>query len=101
MENEVKIVVKWNGKEYDICNLSDSDSIGTLKNAIHKETGVRPERQKLLNLKFKGIELYVVRLSVVYISSINSCVQSIRVNFVKLERYLRGMRNLKLYNILR
>jgi hypothetical protein len=60
MENEVKVVVKWNGKEYDICNLSDSDSVGTLKNAIHKETGVRPERQKLLNLKLKGIGLYAI-----------------------------------------
>jgi hypothetical protein len=57
MENEVKIVVKWSGKEYDICSLSDSDSVGTLKNAIHKATGVRPERQKLLNLKFKGRQL--------------------------------------------
>jgi len=58
MENEVRIVVKWSGKEYEICNLSESDSVGTLKNAIHKETGVRPERQKLLNLKFKGKLLY-------------------------------------------
>jgi hypothetical protein len=88
MENEVKIVVKWNGKEYDICNLSDSDSIGTLKNAIHKATGVRPERQKLLNLKLKGIELYDVnlnfRLSAVYIFCM-CCyyVQSIRVHVVR------------------
>lgn len=58
MENEVRIVVKWSGKEYEICNLSESDCVGTLKNAIHKETGVRPERQKLLNLKFKGKLLY-------------------------------------------
>lgn len=58
MENEVRIVVKWSGKEYEICNLSESDSVGTLKNAIHKETGVRPERQKLLNLKLKGKLLY-------------------------------------------
>ncbi|XP_069693402.1 ubiquitin-like domain-containing CTD phosphatase 1 [Periplaneta americana] len=54
MENEMKLVVKWSGKEYEICNLSESDSVATLKNAIHKETGVRPERQKLLNLKLKG-----------------------------------------------
>jgi ubiquitin-like domain-containing CTD phosphatase 1 len=62
MENEVKIVVKWSGKEYEICNLSESDSVGTLKSAIHKETGVRPERQKLLNLKLKGRLIYVVCL---------------------------------------
>ncbi|KAJ9598473.1 hypothetical protein L9F63_010842, partial [Diploptera punctata] len=54
MENEVKIFVKWGGKEYEICHLSQDDSVATLKNAIHKETGVRPERQKLLNLKLKG-----------------------------------------------
>ena len=54
MENEVKIVVKWSGKEYEISHLSQDDCVGTLKNAIHKETGVRPERQKLLNLKLKG-----------------------------------------------
>lgn len=54
MEGEKKFVVKWSGKEYELCNLSDSDSVATLKEAIHKETGVRPERQKLLNLKFKG-----------------------------------------------
>ncbi|XP_046995663.1 ubiquitin-like domain-containing CTD phosphatase 1 [Schistocerca americana] len=54
MENEVTIVVKWSGKEYSINNLSESDTVQTLKNAIQKETGVRPERQKLLNLKLKG-----------------------------------------------
>lgn len=54
MENEVTIVVKWSGKEYNINNLSESDTVQTLKNAIQKETGVRPERQKLLNLKLKG-----------------------------------------------
>jgi hypothetical protein len=67
MENEVKIVVKWSGKEYEICNLSESDSVGTLKSAIHKETGVRPERQKLLNLKLKGINTCVVCLFLGYL----------------------------------
>lgn len=54
MENELHIVIKWSGKEYNISNLSESDTVQSLKNAIHKETGVRPERQKLLNLKLKG-----------------------------------------------
>ncbi|XP_073969065.1 ubiquitin-like domain-containing C-terminal domain phosphatase 1 [Rhodnius prolixus] len=54
MENEVKLIVKWNCKEYEIDALSDNDSVGTLKDVIFKKTGVRPERQKLLNLKFKG-----------------------------------------------
>ncbi|XP_063237171.1 ubiquitin-like domain-containing CTD phosphatase 1 [Bacillus rossius redtenbacheri] len=54
MENAVEVVVKWSGKEYKISNLSESDSVYSLKKLIHKETGVRPERQKLLNLKLKG-----------------------------------------------
>lgn len=54
MENEVKCVIKWNGKEYEVNSLSGNDTVGTLKDAIFKKTGVRPERQKLLNLKFKG-----------------------------------------------
>ncbi|GLG98967.1 hypothetical protein R5R35_007443 [Gryllus longicercus] len=54
MENDVKVIVKWGGKEYEICDLTETDTVSTLKNAIHKETGVLPERQKLLNLKLKG-----------------------------------------------
>ncbi|KAJ8868719.1 hypothetical protein PR048_030258 [Dryococelus australis] len=54
MENAVDVIVKWSGKEYKISSLSENDSVYTLKNAIHKETCVRPERQKLLNLKLKG-----------------------------------------------
>ncbi|XP_051157628.1 ubiquitin-like domain-containing CTD phosphatase 1 [Leptopilina boulardi] len=54
MENECKITVKWSGKEYEISSIFESDTVLTLKERIHKETGVRPERQKLLNLKFKG-----------------------------------------------
>ncbi|KAL1138198.1 hypothetical protein AAG570_009890 [Ranatra chinensis] len=54
MESEIKLIVKWNSKEYEVDCLSENDSIGTLKEAIFRKTGVRPERQKLLNLKFKG-----------------------------------------------
>ncbi|XP_015597136.1 ubiquitin-like domain-containing CTD phosphatase 1 [Cephus cinctus] len=54
MENEVKIIVKWSGKEYHIIDLMENDTVSILKDRIHKETGVRPDRQKLLNLKFKG-----------------------------------------------
>lgn len=51
--NNNKLFVKWSGKEYEI-DLTENDSVADLKAAIHKETGVRPERQKLLNLKLKG-----------------------------------------------
>lgn len=54
MEKEVKLVVKWSGKEYEVNNLSDHDTISSLKDSIYTQTGVRPERQKLLNLKFNG-----------------------------------------------
>ena len=54
MEGEVKIIVKWSGKEYEIPDIQQEDTVLSLKERIHKETGVLPERQKLLNLKFKG-----------------------------------------------
>lgn len=48
------IIVKWSGKEYPITDLTDQDTVAVLKHEIFKKTQVRPERQKLLNLKFKG-----------------------------------------------
>ncbi|KAG5888578.1 hypothetical protein JTB14_029875 [Gonioctena quinquepunctata] len=53
MEGELKIVLKWNGKEFNL-ESSEEDSVSDLKKEIEKQTGVRPERQKLLNLKHKG-----------------------------------------------
>jgi len=54
MASEMKIVVKWSGKEYVVDDICPNDTVADLKNAIFKHTGVRPERQKLLNLKLKG-----------------------------------------------
>lgn len=54
MEDELKITVKWSGKEYEITDIRGEDTVLALKERIHKETGVLPKRQKLLNLKFKG-----------------------------------------------
>ncbi|XP_059050522.1 ubiquitin-like domain-containing CTD phosphatase 1 [Achroia grisella] len=53
-DNSLKLSVKWNGKEYEIPEFSPSDSVAMLKIAIENATGVRPERQKLLNVKFQG-----------------------------------------------
>lgn len=53
MEATNKLIVKWSGKEYEI-ELTENDTIAELKTAIEKQTGVKPERQKLLNLKLKG-----------------------------------------------
>lgn len=54
MDSTFKVVVKWSGKEFQVDTLSQSDTVGALKDVIRKLTGVLPERQKLLNLKYKG-----------------------------------------------
>lgn len=60
MECKHRIVVRWSGKEYDILDLQEEDTVLTLKEYIYKETGVRPERQRLLNLKSKGYVLFMM-----------------------------------------
>lgn len=50
----VCVTVKWSGKEYSIDKLSPTDTVGYLKEVIKEKTGVLPERQKLLGLKYKG-----------------------------------------------
>ena len=49
-----EVVVKWSGKEYRISGLFENQKVFDLKKAIQNETGVLPERQKLLGLKYKG-----------------------------------------------
>ena len=51
------MVVKWAGKEYSMENIDPEDTVLDLKLKIQSQTGVRPDRQKLLNLKVKGEEL--------------------------------------------
>ena len=50
----ISVVVKWAGKEYNVENIDPGESVMDLKVKIMNQTGVRPERQKLLNLKVKG-----------------------------------------------
>lgn len=50
----VDVIVKWGGKEYEVKSLDPTDTVEKLKVKIMEKTGVRPERQKLLNLKLKG-----------------------------------------------
>lgn len=52
---DISIIVKWCGKEYTISDCVNSDTVGVLRHEIFKKTQVRPERQKLLNLKYKGM----------------------------------------------
>lgn len=53
--SDICVIVKWSGKEYPIAHLSPSETVRYLKDLIKEKTGVLPERQKLLGLKFKGI----------------------------------------------
>lgn len=58
---DATIIVKWSGKEYPITDLTDQDTVAVLKHEIFKKTQVRPERQKLLNLKYKGTPFRYLR----------------------------------------
>jgi len=50
----VELLIKWAGKEFKVDDISEAETVLDLKMAIHKQTGVLPERQKLLGLKVKG-----------------------------------------------
>ncbi|XP_063963550.1 ubiquitin-like domain-containing CTD phosphatase 1 isoform X2 [Lytechinus pictus] len=54
MAAPMKLVVKWSGQEYEFTEVSGTDTVKDLKEAIHEKTGVLPQRQKILGLKFKG-----------------------------------------------
>lgn len=48
------VTVKWAGKEYPLTEITGEDTVRMLRIEICKQTEVRPERQKLINLKFEG-----------------------------------------------
>lgn len=51
---DITIIVKWCGNSYPV-DLTNQDTVAILKHEICRKTQVRPERQKLLNLKYKGL----------------------------------------------
>ncbi|KAG1687721.1 Ubiquitin-like domain-containing CTD phosphatase 1 [Nymphon striatum] len=51
-ELNINIKVKWNGNEYNIQSIIETDTVADLKAAIYKQTNVLPERQKLMGLKY-------------------------------------------------
>lgn len=53
MEGKIPLTIKWSGKEYEVY-ISENDTVADLKREILYKTAVRPERQKLLNLRLKG-----------------------------------------------
>nr|XP_033783488.1 ubiquitin-like domain-containing CTD phosphatase 1 [Geotrypetes seraphini] len=50
----LSLIIKWGGQEYYITTLSEDDTVLDLKQSLKSLTGVLPERQKLLGLKYKG-----------------------------------------------
>ncbi|XP_029439998.1 ubiquitin-like domain-containing CTD phosphatase 1 [Rhinatrema bivittatum] len=50
----LSLIIKWGGQEYSITTLSEDDTVLDLKQSLKSLTGVLPERQKLLGLKYKG-----------------------------------------------
>lgn len=52
--NSVLFAIKWSGKEYEVSVSNADGTVLCLKKAIELKTGVKVERQKLLNLKHKG-----------------------------------------------
>ncbi|XP_011311400.1 ubiquitin-like domain-containing CTD phosphatase 1 [Fopius arisanus] len=48
------LIVKWGSDEREIKDIFDDTTIAELKARIYEETGVRPDRQKLLNLRLRG-----------------------------------------------
>lgn len=54
MAAPMKLIVKWSGQEYEFTEVTGTDTVKYLKEAIHEKTGVLPQRQKILGLKFKG-----------------------------------------------
>jgi len=55
MEEIGNVIIKWSGNEYAITGLQKTSTVLQLKNLIYAETGVLPERQKLLGLKCSGM----------------------------------------------
>lgn len=62
----MKVVVKWNGQEYNLA-FCEGDTVFNLKKMLCKETGVRPDRQKLLGLKYKGAFKFSISVQFQYI----------------------------------
>ncbi|XP_022344616.1 ubiquitin-like domain-containing CTD phosphatase 1 [Crassostrea virginica] len=52
-ESDHAVIVKWSGQEFKL-TVDKDGTVENLKKAIQDATGVLPERQKLLGLKFKG-----------------------------------------------
>ena len=65
-DSNASFIVKWAGKEYAIDNLAVSSTVKDLKFAIQAKTNVLPERQKLLNLRFKGKETFKIHIFFLY-----------------------------------
>ncbi|XP_072001582.1 ubiquitin-like domain-containing CTD phosphatase 1 isoform X2 [Engystomops pustulosus] len=50
----LSLIIKWGGQEFPLSALTEDDTVLDLKHSLKSLTGVLPERQKLLGLKYKG-----------------------------------------------
>ncbi|CAN2387344.1 phosphoprotein phosphatase activity [Pristimantis euphronides] len=50
----LSLIIRWGGQEFPLSALSEEDTVMDLKHSLKSLTGVLPERQKLLGLKYKG-----------------------------------------------
>uniref|UniRef100_A0A8C5PBH0 Ubiquitin-like domain-containing CTD phosphatase 1 n=1 Tax=Leptobrachium leishanense TaxID=445787 RepID=A0A8C5PBH0_9ANUR len=50
----LSLIIKWGSREFPLSALSEEDTVLDLKYSLKSLTGVLPERQKLLGLKYKG-----------------------------------------------
>lgn len=48
------LIVKWSGKEIEIEDINRLKTVRDLKQMLQAKTGVQMDRQKLLNLTYKG-----------------------------------------------
>lgn len=65
------VVIKWSGQEFRL-SLQKDATVGDLKKATQDATGVLPERQKLLGLKFKGLCLHVADMNNIFLRDENN-----------------------------
>ena len=60
----ISIVIKWQGKEYQLDGLEGSTSVEDVKKQLQDKTSVRCENQKLIGLKHKKAGTAVVDATV-------------------------------------
>ena len=75
----MNLIVKWSGKEYGIA-IDDNMTVSSFKDAIESQTGVKPSRQKIMNLKHMGKSRFIeIKLYHIVNVPSNFCVGARRI----------------------